>query len=119
MTIILIGIVVVIVIVIIILLKKDTDNTYISVLGRSSWFLLHSISEKYSENPSYQEQELMRSFIISFAKFYPCKKCSINFQKYIKNNPPNVNSNIELQKWFYDAHNDVNIRLGKPIYKLH
>lgn len=92
---------------------KD-DPPDVAVLGRSTWTLLHSIAATYPETPSNKQQQDMKQFINLFSGIYPCWFCAEDFQKYIKKNEPKVANQDQLGKWFCEAHNDVNIKLGKP-----
>ncbi|EGW34362.1 uncharacterized protein SPAPADRAFT_59785 [Spathaspora passalidarum NRRL Y-27907] len=92
--------------------KEDPPD--VTVLGRSSWTLLHSIAATYPEEPTNKQQKDMKQFINLFAGFYPCWFCADDFQKYITTNEPKVETQDSLGRWLCDAHNDVNKKLGKP-----
>ncbi|PVH94844.1 hypothetical protein DM02DRAFT_485528, partial [Periconia macrospinosa] len=85
-------------------------------LGRSSWTLLHSITGTYPTNPSPTLQAETRSFISTFAKLYPCWHCAGDFQEWMRRdgNAPRVSSREEFGRWMCEAHNAVNVKLGKP-----
>lgn len=55
----------------------------------------------------------MNSFITTFSKFYPCKTCASDFRDDLELFPPQVNSRIDLSKYFCFMHNRVNTKLGK------
>ncbi|KAH3903030.1 probable Mitochondrial FAD-linked sulfhydryl oxidase ERV1 [Saccharomycodes ludwigii] len=99
--------------------KTTNNNSYrddppdVEQLGRSSWTLLHSIASKYPVTPSTEEQLDMKNFINIFSKIYPCNWCAADFRNYIATNAPKVGSREELGKWFCEAHNEVNEKLGK------
>ncbi|KAF2746824.1 hypothetical protein M011DRAFT_458859 [Sporormia fimetaria CBS 119925] len=84
-------------------------------LGRSTWTLLHSITASYPEKPSPELQTDTRSFLNTFAKLYPCWWCAKDFQKYIQEerHAPRLSSRDEFGKWMCEAHNAVNVKLGK------
>jgi len=48
-------------------------------LGRATWTFLHTMPAYYPDHPSNQEQRLMRSFLSSFSRFYPCGHCAEHF----------------------------------------
>lgn len=83
-------------------------------LGRSSWTLLHSIAAKYPEEPSNKQQSDLKQFLKLFGNFYPCWYCGEDFDKYMTKNEPATASQDEFGKWLCEAHNDVNVKLGKP-----
>lgn len=85
-------------------------------LGRSSWTLLHSIAAKYPENPDDATQKDMSLFVKLFGKFYPCWYCADDFNKYVEKNKPEVTDLESFGKWLCRAHNDVNKKLGKPVF---
>ena len=88
----------------------------VEALGRSSWTLLHSIAASYPETPSRGQQSDMVSFVKLFSKLYPCWVCAEDFQGYISKHEPKVESRTSLGQWMCRAHNDVNVKLGKPTF---
>ncbi|SCU98973.1 LADA_0H16534g1_1 [Lachancea dasiensis] len=100
--------------------KPDTyaqvDPPDVELLGRSSWTLLHSIAAKYPKKPNEKQKSEMSQFMTIFSHVYPCWWCAKDFELFIRANAPKVNSRDELGKWVCEAHNDVNRKLGKPIF---
>ncbi|KAF2835602.1 hypothetical protein M501DRAFT_981447 [Patellaria atrata CBS 101060] len=84
-------------------------------LGRSSWTLLHSITATYPRNPPVSLQQETRAFVTAFSKLYPCWTCAEDFQAWLKDdrNAPKVSSREEFGRWMCEAHNAVNVKLGK------
>ncbi|KAF8786921.1 FAD-linked sulfhydryl oxidase ALR like protein [Argiope bruennichi] len=70
----------------------------------------------FPEKPSVDEQKDMKSFIGLFSKFYPCKECAEDFREDISKNPPATSSRNELSQWLCNMHNNVNKKLGKPLF---
>lgn len=93
---------------------SQDDPPDVEVLGRSSWTLLHSIAARYPETPSKKEQRDLSQFLKLFGNFYPCWYCGEDFGKYMTSNEPKVTTQEEFGKWLCDAHNEVNVKLGKP-----
>lgn len=85
-------------------------------IGRSSWTLLHSIAATYPENPNTKQQQDLKQFLNLFGNFYPCWFCADDFKGYITKNEPKVATQDDFGKWLCDAHNEVNRKLGKPIF---
>ena len=56
------------------------------------------------------------SFVSSFGKLYPCGWCGEDFRKYMERNKVRVESRDEFGRWMCEAHNDVNIKLGKNVF---
>ena len=87
-------------------------------LGRSSWTLLHSITATYPESPSPSIQAETKMFLHTFSKLYPCWHCASDFQAWLKEdgNAPRVSSRDEFGRWMCEAHNAVNVKLGKRVF---
>ena len=88
----------------------------VEALGRSSWTLLHSIAATYPEAPTGQQQNDLVSFVRLFSRLYPCWVCADDFQGYIARDAPRVGSRDEFGWWLCGAHNEVNRKLGKPVF---
>lgn len=94
----------------------------ISKWGPSAWHFLHTISFTYSETPSDADKQNMYAFLHAFAQILPCKKCRIEFTEYITKHVTHsselLDSRESLIQFIHEAHNHVNMRLGKPIVGL-
>lgn len=90
----------------------------VEVLGTSAWTLLHSITATYPVQPSPQLQSETKTFIKTFSKLYPCWHCASDFQTWMKEdgNAPRVSSREEFGRWMCEAHNAVNVKLGKEVF---
>ncbi|KAL5597037.1 hypothetical protein BROUX41_006296 [Berkeleyomyces rouxiae] len=88
----------------------------VEALGRSSWTLLHSMAASYPEQPSPGQQSDMLSFVKLFSKLYPCWVCAEDFQAYLARDEPRVKSRADFGQWLCGAHNEVNVKLGKPVF---
>ncbi|KAJ0115915.1 hypothetical protein J7T55_004084 [Diaporthe amygdali] len=88
----------------------------VETLGRSTWTLLHSIAATYPTTPSSSQQNDLVSFVQLFSRLYPCWVCADDFRGYIQKDPVKAGSRGEFGKWLCDAHNDVNKKLGKPVF---
>lgn len=77
--------------------------------GPSGWKLLHSIAQSY--NPKYHSY--YPKFYKSLANVLPCKYCRISYTEYYSQLPltDDINTKQKLQKWMYDVHNKVNLKL--------
>ena len=85
-----------------------------SELGRSTWTFLHTMAAYYPEQPTTEDQTVMRQFLHGLGRFYPCSYCASHLQQELIEMPPKVESNEALSQWFCMIHNRVNERLGKP-----
>ncbi|KAG4300790.1 hypothetical protein PCANB_002857 [Pneumocystis canis] len=88
------------------------------ILGRSTWTLLHTMAANYPESATLEEQIEMRNFLTIFSKRYPCFYCAQDFREWMrqKENQIMAGSREELSLWMCQAHNEVNRKLGKPIF---
>ncbi|KAK6069449.1 Mitochondrial FAD-linked sulfhydryl oxidase ERV1 [Seiridium cupressi] len=85
----------------------------VEALGRSTWTLLHSIAATYPTTPSVREQSDLKSFMSIFSRLYPCWVCAEDFQSYMATEQIRTDSRDEFGKWLCEAHNAVNVKLGK------
>ncbi|KAF1848384.1 mitochondrial FAD-linked sulfhydryl oxidase-like protein ERV1 [Cucurbitaria berberidis CBS 394.84] len=88
----------------------------VEALGRSSWTLLHSITATYPTTPTPQLQSETKTFLSTFGKLYPCWVCAEDFQGWMSTNTPRVSSRSEFGTWMCEAHNAVNLKLGKQTF---
>ncbi|RMX81346.1 hypothetical protein D0869_06880 [Hortaea werneckii] len=84
-------------------------------LGRSTWTFLHTLTATYPVQPSPTHQQETKQFISLFSKFYPCWVCADDFRSWMKEdgNAPRVSNREEFGQWMCEAHNAVNVKLGK------
>ena len=85
-----------------------------NVWGPYAWYLLHVLSYSY-------EPELRKSYEAianTYIALIPCSVCHKHYKKMIKDYPPNFEDEEMTVKWFVDAHNRVNKRLGKSQYSV-
>jgi len=85
-------------------------------LGRSTWTLLHTMSAYYPDRPSPSQQSDMSNFLSLFSRLYPCSYCASHLREEMKKEPPVVGSRSALAQWMCRVHNEVNERLGKPLF---
>ncbi|KAI5859897.1 thiamine diphosphate-binding protein [Durotheca rogersii] len=88
----------------------------VEALGRSTWTLLHSIAATYPEAPNAAQQSDLDSFMRAFSRLYPCWVCAEDFQRYMAKEPIRLGSRDEFGKWLCEAHNAVNVKLGKDTF---
>lgn len=88
----------------------------VEALGRSSWTLLHSITATYPATPTPQLQSETKTFLSTFGKLYPCWVCAEDFQDWMTKHTPRVSSREEFGTWMCEAHNAVNVKLGKQTF---
>jgi FAD-linked sulfhydryl oxidase len=90
------------------------------LLGRRSWFLLHSIAAKFPEYPSKTDRDAMRGFVAAMGQLYPCPHCRKHLQEHLRDReqiaPVALASRTDLTVWVCELHNIVNRDLGKPLF---
>ena len=99
--------------------KKDYNNPngmLTSVWGPSFWHVLHTISVNYPVNPTCEDKQHYKTFIMSLKHVLPCRYCRDNLDANLKKAPLNTDAlkNREnFSKWMYKLHEVVNQSLGK------
>ncbi|KXS10093.1 hypothetical protein M427DRAFT_191866 [Gonapodya prolifera JEL478] len=95
---------------------KMENQTARAELGRAFWRVLHTMTMQFPEEPTPNEQESLRRWIILSSKLYPCGECSEHFIRMVRESPPNVTTRYAVANWACDVHNRVNEHLRKPIF---
>ena len=49
--------------------------------GRYAWGYLHTMAAYYPSNPTDEQKTDMKSFIRTFAEFFPCQECKDDFKQ--------------------------------------
>ncbi|AQZ13065.1 ERV1 (YGR029W) [Zygosaccharomyces parabailii] len=92
------------------------DPADVERLGNSSWTLLHTISANYPSNPREHQKSEMKQFLQIFSHIYPCSWCASDFEQYIRNHAPKLDSRDDFGRWMCEAHNEVNAKLNKELF---
>lgn len=104
------------------ILMQDLPNNSRNptVFGPPAWEFLHNISYNYPQKPDEEYKKACKSFLMSLPRLLPCLQCGIHYEKYmLSQDLDKVASNRqEFFKFFYDLHNKVNLRTGKPFFPL-
>jgi hypothetical protein len=84
--------------------------------GPHFWFMLHTISLNYPNNPNAVIKKKYYDFIQNLPAFLPDKKSSENFSKLLDLYPitPYLDSQTSLIQWMHFIHNKINELLEKP-----
>jgi len=87
-------------------------------LGRGTWSLLHRMAAKFPKDPTPEERARVERFFGDLGSLYPCEDCASHFRGVLAARPVAEHSgnNARLSLWLCAAHNDVNARLGKPLF---
>lgn len=95
---------------------KSGDGMLTSVWGPSLWHYLHTLSFNYPVNPTPENKNKYKEFVINLQYTLPCKYCRENLKNNFKKIPLtyNVLKNREnFSKWMYKLHELVNKMLKK------
>jgi hypothetical protein len=99
--------------------KKDYNNPngmLTSVWGPSFWHVLHTISVNYPVNPTCEDKQHYKTFVMSLKHVLPCRYCRDNLDANLKKAPLNteaLKNRENFSKWMYKLHEIVNQSLGK------
>lgn len=92
-----------------------------AVWGPLGWMTLHSVTTSYSETPTTSEKQLMETWLDMFRDTITCPYCKEHFTfmltSYRARFPNMLASRQDLAMFGFRAHNAVNARLQKPVYK--
>ncbi|OAA54502.1 FAD dependent sulfhydryl oxidase [Niveomyces insectorum RCEF 264] len=88
----------------------------VETLGRGTWTLLHTIAAQYPTQPTPGQQADVRGFMSILSRLYPCWMCAEDFQAFLQRSPVRTASRDDFGRWLCAAHNEVNQKLGKPLF---
>lgn len=93
--------------------------------GPLLWLLLHTLAEKAGRQTNMltlgDEQRAWPLFVKTLPPIIPCPFCRDHLQEYINKNPFTLPMDYfewktYIPQYFYDLHESVNTRLGKPSF---
>jgi hypothetical protein len=99
--------------------KKDYnsgDGMLTTVWGPSQWHFLHTMSFNYPVNPTKEDKQNYRNYILNLRNVLPCKYCRQNLTNNLKINPitmKDMESRESFSRYVYNLHEMVNKMLGK------
>ena len=84
--------------------------------GPPLWTSLHYMAKAYEDNPSKYVKEMFKNFLMALPFILPCSQCRQHCLAVIEGADLEkvVSNRTELFKFFFNFHNAVNKRLGKP-----
>ncbi|KAI5120263.1 hypothetical protein M0805_004599 [Coniferiporia weirii] len=85
-------------------------------LGRATWTFLHTTAAYYPETPSPVQRTRMLGLLFALPVLYPCSWCATHLGEEMQRHPPDVSGRAGLSRWLCMRHNEVNERLGKPVF---
>ena len=92
------------------------DGFLVSVWGPPMWHFLHTMSFNYPVNPSQEDKEHYRDFVLSLQHVLPCKYCRQNLKTNFKSLPltmAEMKNRESFSRYMYELHELVNRMLKK------
>jgi len=74
------------------------------------------MAQRFPEAPTADERQAFSSFLYLFSRLYPCGECATEFQHLLSLYPPQSASRTTASLHLCHLHNQVNIRLEKPVF---
>lgn len=90
-----------------------------TIWGPHMWFVLHSMTLGYPNQPTDQDKTTIKNFFINLQNNLPCQSCQENYKKHLAKHPLTdniLNSQKQLVNWLIAVHNSVNVMTGKRTY---
>lgn len=86
--------------------------------GPAAWTIMHATSFAYPVHPEAHDRERMYEFLFSLAAVLPCRKCRIDWQKYLQTHlispdSHHLSGRDAISRFLVAGHNHVNAKLGK------
>jgi hypothetical protein len=101
---------------------NSKDGMLTSIWGPLVWHFLHIISFNYPINPTNQDKQNYKNYLLSLGKILPCKYCRDNFDKNLKKckfSDKVFKDRTTFSKFIYCFHNEVNKMLDKNIFETY
>jgi hypothetical protein len=86
-------------------------SRWVEFFGPSTWRTLHAVAFTYPENPSEEDKNNYRNFVVSLSKVLPCPYCSKHMMEFIGDGTSlkaSLVSRDAFSLWMYDFHDHVN-----------
>ena len=95
---------------------NSNDGFLTTVWGPTQWHMLHTISFNYPVNPTEEEKNNYRNYILSLQNILPCGACRKNLANNLKNYPltmDHMKNRNSFSRYIYNLHEIVNEMLDK------
>ena len=95
---------------------NSNDGFLNTVWGPTQWHMLHTISFNYPVNPSEEEKNNYRNYMLSLQNVLPCGACRKNLTNNLKNYPltmDHMKDRNSFSRYIYNLHEIVNEMLDK------
>ena len=95
---------------------KSNDGFLTTVWGPAQWHMLHTISFNYPTNPTQEQKNNYKNYILSLQNVLPCGACRKNLKNNLDNYPltmEHMKNRYTFSKYIYNLHEIVNEMLKK------
>jgi hypothetical protein len=95
---------------------NSNDGFLTTIWGPSQWHMLHTISFNYPVNPTKEEKNNYKNYILSLQNVLPCGACRKNLINNLKNYPltmDHMKNRNTFSRYIYNLHEIVNEMLDK------
>lgn len=95
---------------------NSNDGILTSIWGPAMWHYLHSMSFNYPIQPTKQQKQEYKNFLLSLQHTLPCRKCRENLERNFKMMPikhEHLKNRDTFSRYIYELHELVNKMLGK------
>jgi hypothetical protein len=95
---------------------KSGDGMLTSVWGAPMWHFLHTMSFNYPVNPTAEDKQNYRNYVLNLQHVLPCKYCRINLKNNLKQKPLqmcHMKNRDTFSRYIYELHETVNKMLKK------
>lgn len=87
--------------------------------GACAWDFLQAMAFSYpraNQEPDSKQRLAFSQILHGLVQTLPCIACRTHWSQLLRENPPQLENRQTAVRWVFDAHNEVNARLGKPQY---
>ena len=92
------------------------DGFLTTIWGPTQWHMLHTISFNYPVNPTIQDKQNYRNYVLSLKNVLPCGACRKNLANNFKRYPlqmKHMKNRDTFSRYIYNLHEIVNNMLKK------
>ena len=87
-------------------------NVTVKEWGPSCWKFLINVALRYDEEFNWQQARQFQVFLYQLQYVLPCEKCRHHYHDYLRSNPPNLHTRMELLLWLHKLYNTIKAREG-------
>jgi hypothetical protein len=91
----------------------------IPIWAHPQWKVLHLNTRIYPRNPTPDQKEQRKRYVLDTIAMIPCPMCRSHFSDILLKRPLNdeaLANGDSLSRWMWEAHRDANINAGRSIF---